>query len=1758
MAAIREIIDLPLPSRGKIDDVIHISDVHIPFFRQTLAQAGQPLPSSSSASSVPWKIEQHRVVIDRLVRAVWGILSVKQGRAVVLIAGDVFDCKHTANATTVSLLHDLIVGLSTGCCPGGSSGGEADNDNDHNLSLLPVYVTPGNHDLCLEEEEDARTDLLGTLLAPLTKKFPVAYMNETGIYGERGGGALFGVLHIRDAMRPGNCSGDVRPLEDMPLHKLSFHQTGGGDDEIDRDVRIFVYHGQVLGHRTLTSSNMLRTDDHSSSSSPMPNVPSVAAYHGYDVCMLGDVHTMQLHGVTQVRDDDDDNTSNCPFASHAGTFAWDMASSNDSSSSSSSGIQKTKQNKKVRVQRSCAWAYAGSLMQLNAGERLFPHGFLHWDLRARRVHALHVHSPSGIMFCSVVTEGGGGGVTVHNSVSPLCDAGVPEPVTYDPVTRPPPDWLPPRAVVRCVGGNVTVARKDYDDLREALSRCCGVQVIGENKSGVLRRDAPVVVADPSSSAPESSSLTSHIDLSRFGKPDAWIEYIEDEHARSSAPDGAAEDRGGGVQDREREWLRRPDTLRLPLSTDDQTLPEYIVEKIKERNAKISKKCAEFYAGVQDAGGTAGVVGESGADASSSSSTTEAGDVVQAGRHRFSIRALRWSWMLCFGEENAFSFDRIAGRVALLSAPNGFGKSSVLETLCIALYGQPMPSRGGKGTLSDAIFRWRPKNSNGNDVSATCSVDVSFSSMSSIAQAQTQAFQAFQTFRISRTFSVATSTGKLTSTARVSKLVPPNNTLVTVKDGISAVNAWTSAHVGTLPNFLLCSLLTQNGDADFFGMKPADQRGLLDEALKLDVARSASEILKEARLAHASASDAIQTAIDAGDKTASSNITSTFGGGEGNDRSLLSDVVMTRASQSEEDMEAKIAEFDAASATLHAISTRTEALRANVAAAGVLDEEDDDSEAEDRPDGSGGGGDGEMMVTRASIVSAEEAYDAWKTTWPQEVVTLAERISPLSPEGEEEGDEESSHRDDFNKEMEAARQEAVDLAAERELAEERVRETKDRLRDLLSSAPPPTPHLFTKDVAATAKDLERQARELEEREREAEVETEEPNSGEDPPLSTEELTRLFEKTKQAMTRSKEAKVRLEAARTEHGNVSVSDGSVYTDGVEKDENPPPGPSSRDFEREHAEWEARRENLFSERIRKQPSLQSLVESKDNKFDVVFSGTRDLIRHARDVSSSVGGALRRAMAWQSFSTEKGDENGDEEDERAYAPGCAACERRRSFVKRSAIGDEGGKAPEFMTAIRRVMEAKVRLDAASSSDAELTSSSSHTPAPEVLLALFSSLCETLIDMERWERACKAASFSSACGSSEVIARWEADIREKARFDAWHARRVIREVQREAEEASAEAREIKQRYQNATSQRERWTERKARADNIAYIERKRTELAIMQERLAEAVAFKEYRDAIDDASVASNAAALEYESRESSLARAEQRVSELERQNERDHLDSGGGGGSAASVERFRQESDERRAGIEALKAGRREWKRRIASCHLASEEAEKEAVTCRDIVNALAAEVRLLTRNATRFRMAAEEYERWCGTRDVWIAYRDEVESRRIGIERLANLMTGFTAWVYTCRAIPALVAEVNALLASMNIDLCLDGNCKAEDGGLAWSLNGTPLPKCSGMQRFAASLAMRIAMSQLGACAATCDQLIIDEGFATLDADNISHVPQFLHEGILYTGRYTSVLLVSHLDGVREAADVVIPITLLPNPPREGGRRASRLFFP
>jgi DNA repair exonuclease SbcCD ATPase subunit/DNA repair exonuclease SbcCD nuclease subunit len=141
-------------------------------------------------------------------------------------------------------------------------------------------------------------------------------------------------------------------------------------------------------------------------------------------------------------------------------------------------------------------------------------------------------------------------------------------------------------------------------------------------------------------------------------------------------------------------------------------------------------------------------------------------------------------------------------------------------------------------------------------------------------------------------------------------------------------------------------------------------------------------------------------------------------------------------------------------------------------------------------------------------------------------------------------------------------------------------------------------------------------------------------------------------------------------------------------------------------------------------------------------------------------------------------------------------------------------------------------------------------------------------------------------------------------------------------------------------------------------------------------------------------------------------------------------------------------------------------------------------------------------------------------------------------NEEEGYKKWIYVTKVIPLLQKELNRCLRGveslrMKIDYDKGGFVyMVEDGDRKPSLD-----KASGYQNFIISLCMRITLGRIGATHHNLRQLIIDEGFTSCDADNLGKMPEFL-SSLLRNGDYDSVLLMSHLEGIRESTSVKIDI--------------------
>jgi len=130
--------------------------------------------------------------------------------------------------------------------------------------------------------------------------------------------------------------------------------------------------------------------------------------------------------------------------------------------------------------------------------------------------------------------------------------------------------------------------------------------------------------------------------------------------------------------------------------------------------------------------------------------------------------------------------------------------------------------------------------------------------------------------------------------------------------------------------------------------------------------------------------------------------------------------------------------------------------------------------------------------------------------------------------------------------------------------------------------------------------------------------------------------------------------------------------------------------------------------------------------------------------------------------------------------------------------------------------------------------------------------------------------------------------------------------------------------------------------------------------------------------------------------------------------------------------------------------------------------------------------------------------------------------------------------KALPVIETEVNNILAQVvDFGCVLEVDGKSINAKIVYDDQEWALEMCSGMERFVSGLAIRVALINI------CNLprpnfLVIDEGFGTLDADNLSSL--FMMMQYLKT-QFDFIWMISHLEQMRDIADGLIEIR------KEGG---------
>jgi len=125
--------------------------------------------------------------------------------------------------------------------------------------------------------------------------------------------------------------------------------------------------------------------------------------------------------------------------------------------------------------------------------------------------------------------------------------------------------------------------------------------------------------------------------------------------------------------------------------------------------------------------------------------------------------------------------------------------------------------------------------------------------------------------------------------------------------------------------------------------------------------------------------------------------------------------------------------------------------------------------------------------------------------------------------------------------------------------------------------------------------------------------------------------------------------------------------------------------------------------------------------------------------------------------------------------------------------------------------------------------------------------------------------------------------------------------------------------------------------------------------------------------------------------------------------------------------------------------------------------------------------------------------------------------------------------KAMPVIESEVNNILAQVvDFSLSMDTDGKNINAKIVYEDQEWTLEMCSGMEKFISGLAIRVALINI--CGLPRPNfLVIDEGFGTLDADNLSSL--FMMMQYLKT-QFDFIWMISHLEQMRDIVDGLIEI--------------------
>jgi len=174
------------------------------------------------------------------------------------------------------------------------------------------------------------------------------------------------------------------------------------------------------------------------------------------------------------------------------------------------------------------------------------------------------------------------------------------------------------------------------------------------------------------------------------------------------------------------------------------------------------------------------------------------------------------------------------------------------------------------------------------------------------------------------------------------------------------------------------------------------------------------------------------------------------------------------------------------------------------------------------------------------------------------------------------------------------------------------------------------------------------------------------------------------------------------------------------------------------------------------------------------------------------------------------------------------------------------------------------------------------------------------------------------------------------------------------------------------------------------------------------------------------------------------------------------------------------------------------------------------------------------------------CGTARAKLEQLEEEKSQRDSLlnkMRLQELLTtAFSKkgipFVITRTQLPIINAEVSKILQGI-VDFTIELENEEDSDALEIYINYGDSRRivelCSGMEKTVASIALRVALSNVSSLPKP-DIFVVDEGFGTLDSAGVESCNRLLTSLKSY---FRTIVVITHVDGIKDAADHVIEIT-------------------